>query len=175
MAPQVVKRLPEGDDWTYELKFDGYRALILKDHDRVEVRSRKNKDLTRMYPRVAAAGLKLNADQAVVDGEIVALDLKGRPSFQALQHRGTQPEHQIVYYAFDLLHLDGTCLWRIPDLSHRSQRVPSLVTLVLIGTMARCATWPSFSSISSPRSPDSLDVAALVPLSPSRFCSNISC
>ena len=66
MAAQVVKRLPEGDEWTYELKFDGYRALIRKGHDRVEIRSRKNKDLTRMYPRVAAAGLKLNADQAVV-------------------------------------------------------------------------------------------------------------
>ena len=51
MAAQVVKRLPEGDDWFYELKFDGYRALVIKDHDRVEVRSRKNKDLTRMYPR----------------------------------------------------------------------------------------------------------------------------
>ena len=60
-----------------------------------------------MYPRLAAAGLKLNADQAVVDGEIVALDVQGRPSFQALQHRGSHPEHQIVYYAFDLLHVDG--------------------------------------------------------------------
>ena len=45
MAAQVVKRLPEGDDWTYELKFDGYRALIIKDEQRVELRSRKNKDL----------------------------------------------------------------------------------------------------------------------------------
>ena len=69
MAAQVVKRLPEGDDWFYELKFDGYRALVIKDHDRVEVRSRKNKDLTRMYPRLTAAGVKLNADQAVVDAK----------------------------------------------------------------------------------------------------------
>jgi len=52
---------PEDNEWVYELKFDGYRGLILKDHDRVEIRSRKNKDLTRMYPRVAAADLKLNA------------------------------------------------------------------------------------------------------------------
>ena len=50
MAAQVVKRLPEGDDWIYELKFDGYRALIIKDEQRVELRSRKNKDLTGMYP-----------------------------------------------------------------------------------------------------------------------------
>ena len=108
MAAQVVKRLPEGDDWIYELKFDGYRALIIKDEQRVELRSRKNKDLTGMYPGIAAAGLRLKADQAVVDGEIVALDAQGSPSFQALQHRGSHPGHQIVFYAFDLLHFEKT-------------------------------------------------------------------
>jgi bifunctional non-homologous end joining protein LigD len=123
MAAQVVKKLPEGDDWTYELKFDGYRALLLKDGKRVEIRSRKNKDFTRMYPRLATAGLRLKADQAAVDGEIVALDVQGRPSFQALQHRGTDPEHQIVYYAFDLLHLDGTDLTGQP-LLQRQTRLP---------------------------------------------------
>ena len=107
MAAQVVKRLPEGDDWVYELKFDGYRTLVIKDGHRVELRSRKDKDLTGMYRGIAAAGSRLNADQAVVDGEIVALDAQGSPSFQALQHRGSHPGHQIVFYAFDLLHLDG--------------------------------------------------------------------
>jgi len=107
MAAQVVKKLPEGDDWIYELKFDGYRALILKDRERVEIRSRKNKHFTTMYPGIAASGSRLDADQAVVDGEIVALDAQGSPSFQALQHRGSHPGHQIVFYAFDLLHLDG--------------------------------------------------------------------
>jgi hypothetical protein len=56
-----------------------------------------------MYRGIAAAGLQLNANQAVVDGEIVALDAQGSPSFQALQHRGSHPGHQIVFYAFDLL------------------------------------------------------------------------
>jgi bifunctional non-homologous end joining protein LigD len=107
MAAQVVKKLPEGDDWIYELKFDGYRALIIKDKEQVELRSRKNKDLTGMYRGIAAAGLRVNADQTVIDGEIVALDAQGSPSFQALQHRGSHPGHQIVFYAFDLLHLDG--------------------------------------------------------------------
>src|SRR5687767_10479500 len=107
MAAQVVKKLPEGDDWIYELKFDGYRALIIKDKQQVELRSRKNKDLTGMYPGIAAAGLRLKADQAVIDGEIVALDAHGSPSFHALQHRGSHPGHRIVFYAFDLLHLDG--------------------------------------------------------------------
>ena len=76
MAAQVVKALPDGDDWIYELKFDGYRALVIKDEQRVELRSRKNKDLTGMYPGIPAAGQRLKADQAVVDGEIVALDAK---------------------------------------------------------------------------------------------------
>ena len=64
MAAQVVKRLPEGDEWVYELKFDGYRALIIKDERRVELRSRKNKDLTGMYRGIAGAGLRMKADQA---------------------------------------------------------------------------------------------------------------
>src|SRR5688572_2912061 len=114
MAAQVVKRLPEGDEWIYELKFDGYRALIIKDKQRVELRSRKNNDLTGMYRGIAEAGLRLKADQAVVDGEIVALDSQGSPSFQALQHRGSHPGHQIVFYAFDLLHLDGKDLTAEP-------------------------------------------------------------
>jgi bifunctional non-homologous end joining protein LigD len=120
MAAQVVKSLPEGNDWIYELKFDGYRALIIKDEQRVELRSRKNKDLTGMYRGIAAAGLRLKADQAVVDGEIVALDAQGSPSFQALQHRGSHPAHQIVFYAFDVLHLDGTDLTGQPLLKRRA-------------------------------------------------------
>jgi bifunctional non-homologous end joining protein LigD len=80
MAAQVVKKLPEGPDWTYELKFDGYRALIIKDKQRVELRSRKNKDLAGMYRGIAVAGLRLKADEAVVDGEIVALDQGGEGS-----------------------------------------------------------------------------------------------
>ena len=107
MAAQLVRALPEGDDWIYELEFDGYRALIIKDEQRVELRSRKNKNLAGMCRGIAAAGLRLNADQAVVDGEIVALGGQGSPSFQAFQHRGSHAGHQIVFYAFDLLHLDG--------------------------------------------------------------------
>jgi DNA ligase D-like protein (predicted ligase) len=126
MAAQVVKRLPEGDEWLYELKFDGYRALVIKDHERVEIHSRKNKDLTRMYPRLAAACLKLNADQAIVDGEIVALDVQGPPSFQALQHRGSHPDHQIVFYVFDLLHVDGEDLIQQP-LTKRRERLPEVL------------------------------------------------
>jgi bifunctional non-homologous end joining protein LigD len=126
MAAQVVKKPPEGDDWMYELKFDGYRALIIKDKQLIELRSRKNKDLTGMYRGIAAAGLRVKADRAVIDGEIVALDAQGSPSFQALQHRGSHPGHQIVFYAFDLLHLDGTDLTSQPLLKRRA-RLPRVL------------------------------------------------
>jgi bifunctional non-homologous end joining protein LigD len=123
MAAQTVKGLPEGDEWLYELKLDGYRALLLKRGKQIEVRSRNNKDITRMFPNIASAGLRLKPDQVVLDGEIVALDQDGRPSFQALQHRGSSPGHQIVFYAFDILHFDGEDLTGEP-LTRRRARLP---------------------------------------------------
>lgn len=107
MAAQPVAQLPEGDDWLYELKLDGYRALVIKESERVQIRSRNDKDLTRMYPRLAVGAQKLKAQQVVLDGEIVALDARGRPSFQTLQHRSDSPKHQIVFYVFDVLHVNG--------------------------------------------------------------------
>jgi bifunctional non-homologous end joining protein LigD len=114
MTARVVQALPEGDDWLYEVKFDGYRALLLKERSRVEIRSRNDKDLTLAYPAVHEAGRRLKATSAVLDGEIVAVDAQGHPSFQALQHRGAHPHHAIVFYAFDLIHLDGRNLTRLP-------------------------------------------------------------
>ena len=84
MAALAVDALPEGPEWSYELKLDGYRALIIKDGASIQIRSRNDKDLMPMYPAVAAAGRRLQAEQAVIDGEIVAVDKQGRPSFQAL-------------------------------------------------------------------------------------------
>jgi bifunctional non-homologous end joining protein LigD len=126
MAARVVKRLPDGDEWLYEVKFDGYRALLIKDGKQVEIRSRKDNDLTRTYPGIAESASRLNAARAVIDGEIVAIDAQGRPSFQALQHRGSNPHHQIVFYAFDLLHLDGLDLTVEPLLDRRAP-LPALL------------------------------------------------
>jgi bifunctional non-homologous end joining protein LigD len=81
MAARVVQELPEGDQWLYEVKWDGYRALLLKDGDRVQIRSRNKKDLTATYPTVAAGAARLRAESAVVDGEIVAVDPTG-PRFR---------------------------------------------------------------------------------------------
>ena len=86
---------------------DGYRALVIKDGKRVRIRSRNDKDLTRLCPEIVAAALRLAADRVVLDGEVVALDEEGRPSFKALQHRTLYPNNQLVLHAFDVLHHNG--------------------------------------------------------------------
>ena len=126
MAARLVSTLPEGDEWMYEVKFDGYRALLMKDGKEIRIRSRNDKDLTRTYPSIAKAGAQLRADRAMIDGEIVALDRSGRPSFQALQHRGAHPGYTIVFYAFDLLHVDGDDLMSAP-LVERRTRLPEVL------------------------------------------------
>jgi bifunctional non-homologous end joining protein LigD len=126
MAARVVNELPEGDDWLYEVKFDGYRALVVKDGAQVQLRSRNDKDMTATYPSIATGARRLNADQAVVDGEIVAVDAAGRPSFQALQHRAAHARYSIAFYAFDLLHLDGEDLTRAP-LESRRKELPRVI------------------------------------------------
>jgi len=126
MAAHVVQQLPDSDEWIYEVKFDGYRALLLKNGGAVRIRSRNDKDLTSNYTAVAKAAGRLHATTAVVDGELVAVDATGRPSFQALQHRQAHPGHTVVFYAFDLLHLNGEDLTGRP-LAERRAWLPAVL------------------------------------------------
>jgi len=126
MVARLVQTLPEGDDWLYEVKLDGYRALLSKRGVDVRLRSRNDRNLSAAYPHVVAAGRKLRADAVLLDGEIVAVDRNGVPSFQALQYRSAYPDHTIAYYAFDVLHLNGESLLRLP-LYDRRRRLPSIV------------------------------------------------
>lgn len=127
MAALPVKSLPEGAEWLYEVKWDGYRALLIKDGERLQLRSRNDKDLTATYPAVVAAARRQKVKQIVLDGEIVALDEDGKPSFQALQHRSSQPKHQVVFYAFDVLHAEGQDLTD-ERLEFRRERLSALVS-----------------------------------------------
>ncbi len=95
--------LPEGPGWTHELKLDGYRAIGIKIRGEVRLRSRNDKDFSRKYPAIAKA-LTL-PDETVIDGEVVALDEAGRPSFNALQNSAAGAT--IVYYVFDVMVLGG--------------------------------------------------------------------
>lgn len=100
-----TEKLPEGPDWQYELKFDGYRALAIKSGGKVMLRSRNDNDFNGRYPGIAKAMAAL-PDETVVDGEVVALDEAGRPSFNRLQNYGSAgaPLH---FFIFDLLVLKG--------------------------------------------------------------------
>jgi bifunctional non-homologous end joining protein LigD len=106
MKPTLVESLPDGDEWAYEVKWDGYRALVLKHGDTVRLLSRNGKTLANDFPEIVETARHLTADTVMIDGEIVALDREGRPSFQALQNRAST-NASIVFYAFDLLSLDG--------------------------------------------------------------------
>jgi bifunctional non-homologous end joining protein LigD len=104
MLASSATKLPTSAGWSFEVKFDGYRTLALKDGARIKLLSRNLKDATKLYPTVAREVARLKADSVLLDGEVVAIDAEGRPSFQALHH---QAAHTVVYYAFDVLHLDG--------------------------------------------------------------------
>ena len=125
MNAQLVTDVPVGDPWLYEVKFDGYRALGLKHGDTVRLLSRKGTDITRDFAAVADALRTVPARVCLIDGEIVALDAEGRPSFQLLQQRKSA-EGTIVYYAFDLLNLEGED-WRRRPLEERKARLAELL------------------------------------------------
>jgi bifunctional non-homologous end joining protein LigD len=123
MQALPVEKLPEGD-WLYEIKFDGYRALAFKEGKDVRLISRNNKPL--VYPQPLAALKLLPAARVILDGEIAALDEKGRSSFQLLQLFKSSGNVPLVYYVFDLLFLEGKDL-RKQRLSARRQMLAKVL------------------------------------------------
>ena len=115
IEPMLLLRtdsLPSGDQWLYELKLDGYRAIAFKQNGAVQLRSRNDHSFNGRYPAVVKALGKLPED-TVIDGEIVAFDQEGRPSFNALQNYGSSPA-PVVYYVFDVMVLGGEDVKREP-------------------------------------------------------------
>jgi bifunctional non-homologous end joining protein LigD len=105
------------DDWLYEIKWDGYRAIAFIEDGEVRLVSRNQNEMTSLYPELSVIPSQVTAQRAILDGEIVALDEKGRSSFSLMQQRAgirsgvkrTRPDASIpvLYYTFDLLYLDG--------------------------------------------------------------------
>jgi len=105
MNCKAVTSLPDDEDWTFEIKFDGYRCIAVKDRNETTLFSRNKNTLNPRFPNVVAALSAIGGD-FVLDGEIVALDEQGRPSFQLLQSNVTR-SLDVFFYVFDLLHRDG--------------------------------------------------------------------
>ncbi len=127
MRAKLVSRIPEDDGWTYEVKFDGFRALAFKKGPEVHVLSRNGKDFAGKFPEVAQAVAALPTSDCLLDGEIVALDEKGRSSFQRLQAFELGRERPpLFYYIFDLLRHDRTDLRQLP-LEERKLRLKTLL------------------------------------------------
>jgi DNA ligase D-like protein (predicted ligase) len=112
MLSLPVAKLPEGPAWSYELKFDGYRALCAKAAGQIQLLSRNGKNFTQRFTSIARALEKL-PDETVIDGEIVAFDSEGRPSFNVLQNHHSR-DTELQFYVFDLLILRGKDLTQQP-------------------------------------------------------------
>jgi bifunctional non-homologous end joining protein LigD len=125
MSAKAVDKLPEGNQWAYEIKWDGYRVEAIKHLDQVRLFSRKARDPTTDFPEVRRTVETVKAKSAAIDGEIVVLDEQGRPSFQNLQRRSRRMG-PIVYYAFDLLNLNGFDLTGLP-LSQRKEKLRAIL------------------------------------------------
>ena len=111
--PSLAVTPPAGEDWLHEIKFDGYRILASVDGGRVTLHTRRGNDWTDRIPSLAQALRAIPAKAALLDGELVSLDERGISSFQRLQDAlGGAPAGtvRLVYFAFDLLYLDGVDL-----------------------------------------------------------------
>jgi bifunctional non-homologous end joining protein LigD len=137
MLAESVDKPFDGAEWLFEIKWDGYRAVAFISGGKVRLVSRNQNDLTARYPELKDLPKFVHAREAILDGEVVALDEEGRASFSLMQQRtGFRPggrraaekaDVPVLYYAFDLLYLDGYD-WRRVPLEERKAKLASLLT-----------------------------------------------
>jgi bifunctional non-homologous end joining protein LigD len=130
MLATLAAKAFDNPEWLFEIKWDGYRAVAFIEDGRLRLVSRSQNDLTAQFSDLGGLAKFVKAQRAILDGEIVALDDEGRPSFSLMQQRtGFQPGKRrlprregvpVIYYAFDLLYLDGFDLRRV-GLEQRKQ------------------------------------------------------
>jgi bifunctional non-homologous end joining protein LigD len=113
MKAQMVDKPFDDDRWLFEVKWDGIRLVSFIDEGNVTLQTRAGRIVDAEYPQLQAISRLVNARQAILDGEIVALDEEGRPSFQLLQNRGKE-EHPMQYVVFDIVYFDGQRLFKVP-------------------------------------------------------------
>ncbi|MDH7796449.1 MULTISPECIES: non-homologous end-joining DNA ligase [unclassified Beijerinckia] len=128
VEPQLVKLVehpPEGEGWVHEIKIDGYRIAVLIEDGRVRLLTRSGLDWTDRYPSLAKAASRLKVKSAYIDGEMAALNKDGLPSF-ALTQQAHEKKLPLMFYAFDLLHLDSRDLMKF-SLGERKALLKPLV------------------------------------------------
>jgi bifunctional non-homologous end joining protein LigD len=120
MLATLTEEVPKGSGWIFEIKWDGYRAIVRVSGGDVKLTSRNGNDLTARFPTVARAVVQaVKTPDCVLDGEVCALDEQGRPSFSAMQQG--KPGTPIVLYVFDLLELEGEPLIDLPLVERRAR------------------------------------------------------
>jgi bifunctional non-homologous end joining protein LigD len=124
--PTLVAKPPKGDRWRHEVKWDGYRVCIVIDGGKAKVRTRRGHDWSDKFKPIAAAAAALPCHNAIIDGEAVVLDAKGRASFSVLQADLASGGKAAVLYAFDCLFLDDRDLRKLP-LSERRIALERLI------------------------------------------------
>ncbi len=124
----LVDEAPAGDEWLHEIKFDGYRMICRIENGKAQFLSRNHQDWTGKLTSLATAMKQLPIENAILDGEVVALRPDGSTDFQELQNAfREQRAAGLVYYAFDLLHLEGRDVARLP-LEHRKKALAVLIS-----------------------------------------------
>jgi bifunctional non-homologous end joining protein LigD len=136
MLAESITEPFDGAEWLFEIKWDGYRAIAFIEDGMVRLVSRNQNDLTARYPELKDMARLIKAKTAILDGEVVALDAEGKASFSLMQQRtGFRPgghhaaenaDVPVLYYAFDLLYLDGYD-WRRVPLEERKRKLASMV------------------------------------------------
>lgn len=132
MQPTLWKYPFSNPDWLFEPKWDGYRALCVLKNGAARFLSRRNNDLTKRFPTLQGIATLIEADNAILDGEIVAIDDEGLPCFDQLRVGRTNCE--IVYYAFDLLYLNERNMTD-QTLSRRKSTMESILPVVATGRL----------------------------------------
>jgi len=143
MLATSIEKPFDSADWLYEIKWDGYRSVAFLQQGQLRLVSRNHNDMTALYPELRELPAYVRAQDAVLDGEVVAIDDDGRPSFSLMQQR-TGIRHgrfkapgrrdvPVLYYAFDLIYLDGYDLHKV----NLEERKRVLEQIVIPGHAAR--------------------------------------
>lgn len=125
MLATLVDKTVEGDEWLYEIKWDGFRCLAYVNEGEVNIRSRNNKNFNEKFYPVHQALAAWNVS-AVIDGEIIVVDKKGFPDFSALQTWRSEADGSLIYYVFDILWYDGYDLMNLP-LAERRELLKEII------------------------------------------------